>query len=77
METIYLVYGKRYKEEELVYVGSNKDAAMNFYYACHQLDLDTDHDISLSLNHHDGWIQVWIDGKLAENEWRPSLEGIE
>ncbi|PEJ52250.1 MULTISPECIES: hypothetical protein [unclassified Bacillus (in: firmicutes)] len=77
METIYLVFGKGFKKEDIIYVGTEKDEAINYYFACHNVDLDNQIDISYGINYNDSWIQTWKNGKLVEKEWRPNINGLE
>ncbi|GGI15811.1 hypothetical protein [Gottfriedia solisilvae] len=77
MKKIYLVFAERYKEEEIIYVGTDKNSAINYYYACHEVDLDINSDIILSIKYSDSWIQIWEDGKLIEKVWRPNIKGME
>jgi hypothetical protein len=76
METIYLVFGERYKVEDIIYVGTNKEMVLNVYYACHDLDLDSNEEITMSIKYSDSWIQIWKNGKIVEKEWRPTLKEI-
>ncbi|WP_088068187.1 hypothetical protein [Gottfriedia luciferensis] len=77
MEIIYLVFGKGFKKEDIIYVGTEKDKAMNYYFACHDVDLDNQADISLGINYTDSWIQTWKNGDLVEKEWRPDINGLD
>lgn len=73
-QRIYLVFATRYKENEIIFVGTNKNDAINYYHACHNVDTDTKTDIILSFKYSDSCVQIWQNGKIIEKEWRPNLD---